>query len=336
MRRAASYVQILILALVPARRKSLPMEVAVAFNGKYGRHCIPLEYSSESNQTEPKLYEACSKRKCPTCKFRIPPVADDNDQTTIQTYISVPNKHGEETNLVRYYNKCVPNLPPNLVCPSCRCSDKRALVLSVLSYPSSTTTAQHTLLTYTPQREDEAVSISGCNGCDADTDDDEQEPARKKQRMIENKPEDSFAFPHIHNDLSIPTTWEPLEQDNDDVKHAIAIHCVECKNFGVVTPAGPCCHARFPCHERTRQVTIGKHAATIGGVYVRRKCSNQDCLYAISCEACSRQVEHPAYGREEHGSNVIRGTVAHKTRCQHCNVRYCNECAWLTTVCHHW
>lgn len=308
-----------------ARRKSIPMEVAVAFNGKYGRHCIPLEFSAATNQTEPKLHPTCSRRKCVTCKLRIPTASNDDD-AKIQEYISIQNKHGTPLDLTRFYNKCVPNLPPDLVCPSCRCRDKRSLVLSTISYPSNTTTGQNTLLTYTPRGEDDDTESE--NGSDSS---DEQEPQRKKRRLDV----DSFAFPSRHDDLSMPTKWEPLERAND-VKHAIAIHCVSCQNFGVVAPAGPCYDARFPCVEKTRQVTVGKHAATIGGVYVRRKCSNQDCLHTISCEACSREVEHAVYDRDTADDADVPTTVAHKTSCQTCNLRYCNEDAWLSTICHHW
>lgn len=310
------------------------MEVAVAFNGKYGRHCIPLEFSSETNSTEPKLYQPCSKKKCETCKLRIPP--DDDPDAKIHAFIHIPNKRGKAMDLTHFYNKCVPNLPPDLICPSCRCSEKRTLVLSTLSYPSNATSGRNTLLTYTPRGRNK-VAERDESGSDTETDEDEEqeEPQRKKQR-VDNL--DSFAYPELHDDLSFPSRWEPLERAND-AKHGIAIHCVSCKNFGVVAPAGPCHDERFPCQERTRQVTIGKHVATIGGIFARRKCSNQDCLHAASCEACSRVADHPVYERDvasPNGAGDLPPTVAHKTRCQTCNLRYCNECAWLSTICHHW
>lgn len=310
-------------------RKYLPMEVAVAFNGKYGRHCIPLEFSPETGQAEPRLFPACAKGKCSTCKLRIP--EDTDPDAKIHAYIHIPNKHGNPLDLTRFYNKCVPNLPPDLICPSCRCTDRRTLVLSTLSYPSNATSGQNTLLTYTPRDKDEAEAE---NSDDTETEDEEQEePQPKKQRLV--GPDESFAFPVIHEDLSLPTKWKPLERTNG-VKHAIAIHCVSCQQFGVLAPAGPCCDARFPCHERTRQVMEGKHVATIGGVFVRRKCSNQDCLHPISCEACSREVDHPVHDRDSAEGADVPPTVAHKTRCQACNLRHCNECAWLSTICHHW
>jgi len=299
----------------------------VALNGKYGRHCIPLEFSSETNQTEPKLQEECSRRKCRTCKLHIP--VCENQDAKIHSYISIPNEHGKPLDLSRFYNKCVPNLPPDLICPSCRCSDKRTLVMSTISYPSNETTGGNTSLTYTPRAKDKTESDKS----DSAAYEEEQEPQRKKQRCV-NMP-DSFAFPSICEDLSFPTTWEPLEHAQD-VKHGIAIHCVSCQNFGVVAPAASCCDERFPCHERTRQVRNGKDAATIGGIFVRRLCSNQGCLHAVSCEACSREVNHPIYDRDAAANGDVSPTVAHKTRCQTCNLRYCNDCAWLSTICHHW
>jgi hypothetical protein len=307
--------------------KSIPMEVAVAFNGEYGRHCIPLEYNVDKHITEFKLQKACSRRKCKTCQLFIP--ACEDPDTTINKYLTVPDKHGKKIDLTRFYNKCVPNLPPDLICPSCRCSDKRTLVLSVLSYPSNSATTKSTLLTYTPLQQ-EGTTTHG----KIETGDNEEEPVPPRKRPRIASPKQSFAFPPICNDLSIPTRRAPLEQDSN-IKHAIAIHCVSCTKFGVVAPAGPCLNERFPCHERARLVTVGRHATTIGGIYVRRKCSNQRCLQAVSCETCSREVWHLAYDRQDRSNSVGVATV--KTRCEHCNIRYCNDgqCARLTSVCHH-
>ncbi len=231
-----------------------------------------------------KLQKACSRRKCKTCQLFIP--ACDDPDTTINKYLTVPDKHGKKIDLTRFYNKCVPNLPPDLICPSCRCSDKRTLVLSVLSYPSNSATTKSTLLTYTPLQQ-EGTTTHG----KIETGDNEEEPVPPRKRPRIASPKQSFAFPPICNDLSIPTRRAPLEQDSN-IKHAIAIHCVSCTKFGVVAPAGPCL-------------------------------------------TCSREVWHLAYDRQDRSNSVGVATV--KTRCEHCNIRYCNdgECARLTSVCHH-
>lgn len=347
-------------------RQCLPMEVAVAFNAKYGRHCIPLKWNTETNQAEPQLYDACCKKKCRTCKFPIP--ADVTVDAKIHSLIQIQNKNGKPLDLKHFYNKCIPNLPSNLTCPSCRCTDKRTLVLSTYSYPSSAG-GRNTLLTFTPRDVDDESSDESSSDTDNDDDDEQEddyavEPQRKKQRLDKEQNDDaasSFAFPPVYEDLALPTKWEPLER-TPDAKHVIAIHCVSCQKFGMVAPAGPCCNDNFPCHERTRQVTIAARAATIGGVFMRRKCSNEACLHAVSCEACSRAVEHPMFDRDiveasesgeasddndngneadddDAGDSATDGNamiVNHKTRCQTCNLRYCNECAWLSTICHHW
>lgn len=316
------------------------MEVAVAFNGKYGRHCIPLEWNDETNQTEPKVFEPCQRTKCRTCKLKIPTNVDANAK--IHSFIQVQNKRGQPLDLTHFYNKCVPNLPPKIKCPACRCSDKRTLVLSTVSYPSSAPAGRNTLLTFTPRStEHDDASVAANSGSDTETDDEEDEPPPKKQRVAQQPDEDndSFAFPSAaYDDLSLPTKWEPLERDNT-AKHVIAIHCVACRKFGILAPAGPCCDERYPCQERERTVTIGERAATIGGVFSRRNCSSRDCLHPISCEACSRQVLHPVHGVELHNRNDLSEAnrqVEHKTRCLPCNLRFCNECAWQATVCHHW
>jgi hypothetical protein len=318
-------------------RQCIPMEVAVAFNRKYGRHCIPLQWNPETNETEPHLYEACSKKKCRTCKLRIPTEIDAN--ATINSFIQIENKHRPPLDLTRFYNKCIRNLPSNLTCPSCRCTDKRTLVLSTYSYPAEY--EQFEDLAFTPYEDDEQ-------------DNDVAEPQRKKQRVAKEELDEasSFAFPPSYEEVAIPSTWRQLDRFGDPSaagKHAIAIHCVSCQKFGMVAPATPCCNSRFPCHERGRLVTIAGRAATIGGVFVRRKCSNEACRQAVSCEACSRAVEHPIHDedafelevfwlnndheeREPPGDDVSL-TFHHKTRCQTCNLRYCEDCTELSTTC---
>lgn len=178
---------------------------------------------------------------------------------------------------------------------------------------------------------------------DDDDDDGAEEPQRKKPRISapQNSSNDSeFAFPSSTlEDLALPTKWEPLER-TPNTKHAIAIHCVECRQFGVVAPASACCREEYPCQERTRQVTVQGRAATIGGIFVRRKCSTRDCLHGVSCEACSRARNHPMFDRDNipptedgPGLQIFAHDVA---RCLTCNLRFCSECAWQSTVCHHW
>lgn len=302
--------------------KYLPKQVAVAFSGKYGRHCVPMEWDPIAEQTQPRLHDACSRRRCGTCRLRIP-VCDDS-QVEINAHIQIENKHGERMDMTRFYNTCVPNLPPDLICPSCRRNDERTLVLSTVSYRSGASASGRMLLTYTPHPKDDDTEE------DSDSDGQQEEtPKRKKQKM--KKPA-SFAFPYMHEDVALPTRWEPLNRA-DDVKHGIAIHCMSCEQFGVVAPADPCMDIRFPCHDRKRNVMVGKYVSTVGGIFVRTKCSNQDCNHPVSCEACSRHVTHPAYERETHSRP--EAAYVYKNRCQSCDLTYCSACSWLATICHH-
>jgi hypothetical protein len=307
--------------------KHLPQQVAVAFSGKYGRHCVPMEWDSTREQTQLRLYEPCSRRRCRTCRLRVP-VCDD-PKAEINAHIQIENKHGERMDMTRFYCTCVPNLPRDLICPSCRRNDERTLVLSAVSYRSSASASGRTLLTYTPypkedDTEEEENSDNDGQGLETAT--------RKKQKL--KKESVSFSFPDMRDDVALPTRWEPLNRSND-AKHGIAIHCVSCEQFGVATPAGPCMDARFPCHDRKRTVMVGKHASTLGGVFVRTKCSNRDCNHPVACEACSHRVTHPAYERER-AATRSEAAVEYKNRCQTCDLTYCSTCSWLATVCHHW
>ena len=301
--------------------KYLPKQVAVAFSGKYGRHCVPMEWEPIAQQTQPRLYEACGRRRCRTCRLRIPVCVDS--QAEINGYIGIENKHGERMDMTHFYNTCVPNLPPDLICPSCRRNDHRTLVLSTVSYRSSALATGRTLLTYTPHPKDDDTEENS----DSDSRQ-EGTPKRKKQKM---KNPASFAFPYMYDDVALPTRWEPVKRA-DDAKYGIAIHCVSCEQFGVVAPADICMDIRFPCHDRKRNVMVGKYVSTVGGIFVRTKCSKQDCNHPVSCEACSRCVTYPAYERE---NPSLETTYFYRNRCQSCGLTYCNACSWLATICHH-
>ena len=72
-----------------------------------------------------------------------------------------------------YINKCLPNLPVDLTCPSCRRNDQRTLMLFEFSYKSESLfgSPDESILTWTPaasgtEREDD-------NGNNTDTNDDD-------------------------------------------------------------------------------------------------------------------------------------------------------------------
>lgn len=112
---------------------ALPKEFRVGYTEQYGRYILPQE-----------LYEPCRRQACKSCQLRIPSrrrfsvTAGTIDRHfTLQLSTSDPRREYPECVELKYfYPKCVPNLPPDLVCPRCRMQNERTLYLTQSSYQS--------------------------------------------------------------------------------------------------------------------------------------------------------------------------------------------------------
>lgn len=337
----------------------LPTEVAIAFGGKYGRHCVPMQWNNQTNQAEPVHYKACERTNCPTCRLKID--MDERERPPCSIYndydIWLPDKSQSKrttgkrrVDLSKYYPKCIPNLPHDLVCPHCTNSHERTLVLSILSYKSSTPPprASGKPLTYTPFNDEDYIEpqtqyiydeeLSEEDEEDDDSDDEESThnhapSSTKRQRKEDHSMmEDSFAYTHIFDEIAAPKRYEPI-RESDLAKYAVAIHCVSCEMFGMLSPANPCSHEHFQCRWRAKDMTFGDGQNILVGVMmVRNKCYHDQCNCSTRCMSDCRKFRHGLYGDPQ-------TKLPFKSWCPHChpdgNGRYCDGCAWLTSVCHH-
>jgi len=160
---------------------------------------------------------------------------------------------GGERRLVldTYYASCVPNLPSHLVCPRCRVRDRRTLLLSEFSYRSEPGTDRAdprvAPLTFTP------AELLEDDDLDSEADDNEEDGAeiehggsparcRKRKREAASSPSEPFP-PRQYFDAFIPREEDPAEPEEfippppSDCKWAVSIHCVSCRDFGVIAPA---------------------------------------------------------------------------------------------------
>jgi hypothetical protein len=285
--------------------KYLPKQAAVAFNGKRGRHLLPLQWDEEKKVSNFVSHEPCQRKSCVTCKFRIPSKTIDTPSSTstgavgrrndMDDYLEFRNKKGP-IDLHSYHTTCVPNLPRDLHCPMCRATDQRTLVLSEVAYRSDSRPVNRpneVLLTWTPHEEQVANGNSSSDDDDASDHSfvfvrhDEPSPKRRKTE------EDQVLFPPLYDDMAIPQTTHPIHL-RADCKHAISIHCSHCGEFGVIGPAAVCWHPEFPCHERGHNLS-DKYQTVTGGVLVRRECSASDCQRSTLCESCTRPQSHLIY-----------------------------------------
>ena len=357
----------------------LPMEAAIAYNGKYGRHAIPLVWNDDKRQLIPDQPQPpCTRRNCPTCRFQIPtttattttttdrdakmPAQEEEEEErchTIDDYLQIHNVRGESLDLTTFYPKCIPNLPPDMVCPKCCKNDERTLVLSMLSYQSSGVHPLGKPMTYTPAYDsDDEYNDNDDDDDDNDNDDNDDDnddesivptTKRAKRDAAVSPPPPSahdasrFVYPPpLYDDVAIPQCDRPVVE-KDDAKYALAIHCVACRSFGIVGPANPCHHPDFACfHQQQQQQQQqamwwgeeGGGDVVVGIVLVRNLChDHMNCPRGTLCSTCSRQSLHQGFARTGH-------TVTFKSNCNHCHPhgtgRYCTSCSWMTTCCHHW
>ena len=281
--------------------KYLPKQAAVAFNGKHGRHLLPLQWDEEKKCSNFLSHEPCQRKSCVTCKFRIPvnraaaaATSDDDDgrrrnNNNIDDHLEFRKPKGP-IDLHSYHTTCVPNLPRDLHCPMCRTTDQRTLVLSEVAYRSDSRPVNRpdkVLLTWTPHQEQAANGNSSSDDDDDDDNDDDDddddasdhsfvvvrhdEPSPKRRKT--DKDDQVLLFPPLYDDMAIPSTTQPIRL-KADCKHAISIHCSHCGEFGVIGPAAVCWNPDFPCHERGHNLSSDKYQTVVGGVLVRSKCSS--------------------------------------------------------------
>lgn len=310
----------------------LPMEVAVAYSGRYGRHAIPLRLNKETKTLEALSYPECQRRNCRTCRMRIP--HDRSASADIYNYITIRHK-SHRFDLTRFYPKCIPNLPADLRCPYCRVSDERTLVLSMLSYKSAG--LDNSALTFTPYNDDDYSEAEGDIGDSSEDDQDGEDrnsPDRKRIRLVPHS-EYSFAYPAIFEDAAIPQRDEPPSQNRDNCKFAISLHCTLCEEFGVLAPASPCISDLFACHHVTELMEFsGRLESTVGVILVRTTCSA--CDKSTLCHSCSLRQRHMPYANERDTDM----SIISRFWCQYCHPSaesgvFCPSCSWRTTVCHH-
>lgn len=261
--------------------KYIPKEAAVGFSGKYGRHLMPLTVEAQVN-----FYEPCrrGKKHCPSCRLKIPRkprrrrYADDDNGSDeeedgsprrLDEVLQIAVNAREVLDLDRHYVKCVPNLPRDLTCPLCRVSDQRTLLLTEMTYKTGEETAQGALrnmLTYTP-----------CF-----------EPPDKKTRLEET----ARNFPPLHQPAFYIPGQESALLPYSEYKHAIAIHCAACQNFGILGPAGLCFGPRQIGDGCGGKLALGDACgSTVGAMLCRRKCRLPSCIHALACGSCRQECD---------------------------------------------
>jgi hypothetical protein len=129
-----------------------------------------------------------------------------------------------------YHNKCLPNLPSDLVCPVCRVIDRRTLMLTEISYVTRPGTErrvdvgraqQDWPLTFTP-----AAARRSPGGKDEG-----DIASRLRGDLVESFPP-SYPEPFLYSHVN----YGDHETDTSR-KHAISIHCEGFGRFGVLASA---------------------------------------------------------------------------------------------------
>ena len=148
-----------------------------------------------------------------------------------------------------------------------------------------------------------------------------------------------------------PQEHQPLHP-KPYLKHVMSIHCVECRQFTLLAPAGMCWSSKFDCLSRSKvfaspatstidSALLSKdntdpeesQATTwVGGVLVRTACSETTCQRPVFCHDCSHATRHAQYPIGSGGTRMVQ----HCSRCDSCHLDYCPAHAWLSTICHHW
>lgn len=327
--------------------KWLPKSMAVAFNGKYGRHCLPLKWDEDENRATLQTFSPCRRGKsnCPTCrlKLRVLPLKEGDQEgllagtgrsltrpsTDVHDYLEIHNKQGRQLDLHYYAPKCIPNLPNDLICPQCKVSDRRTLVLSEFSYKGEHGNVgdrpNRVVLSWTPRFDDSDDDEEEEIGCSSQEDEENPPPSPKRQKT-ESCGSTASHFPPRFDDMAIPIRIRPIAL-KPDCKFTTSIHCANCQEFGVFAPAGVCWNQSFRCANRKLQLP----ERLVGGALVRQKCSSKDCNLPISCPSCAHNRVHESYSTE----NRKPLPVTRQSHCGSCRQTFCDNDAWLSTNCHH-
>jgi hypothetical protein len=321
--------------------KYLPKSMAVAFNGKYGRHCLPLTWDEQEQKATIQTFSPCPRGKssCPTCrlKLKVEPMAGEDEEASVATtrrtpimptndvhdYLEIHNKQGRQIDLHCYSSKCIPNLPGDLICPQCKVCDRRTLVLSEFSYKSEPGSVggrpNCVVLSWTPRIDDD-------DGDDGSSHEEAQGPPTRKRQKTEQVENSAPSVATMFDDMAIPTRVHPIAF-KPDCKFTTSIHCTNCQKFGIFAPAGVCWNRIFCCAERKRQLPD----KLMGGVLVRQKCSREDCNLPISCPQCAHNSVHGSYEDEREQSLPL----TRQSHCDSCQITFCDNDAWMSTICHH-
>lgn len=309
--------------------KVFPSQAAVAFSAPYGRHCIPLHWDDVIEGALPTEYDTCQRgeQSCAACRlvgriprrtrFRAPTedcIDDFYDILRAESDSTRPTCTNDYVELKRYYPSCTPNLPPDLICPVCRISTERTLQLTEISYVSTEESSgwNEVQLSLTPVRD--------------------TVPQTTRQRQNDSWRDQLYAAdsfpPAPYRDVSIPIDHPPPRASNS--KHCLAIHCDHCRQFGVLAPVAVCGQGQFHCQDRLRYVDFGKDRSLTGAVFVRQQCSHPDCNRPTLCHRCCRSNVH----RNDDTTNGVTTTM--HSHCETCQLTFCTEHHWQSTVCHHW
>jgi len=303
---------------------AFPKQAAVTFSAEYGRHCVPLQWDTRMEAVVPVPNDSCRRPSCTACRLQIPrrtrfrETAPTDD--CVDDYFDILGDNGQYVELKKYYPACVPSLPADLHCPICNVASERTLQLTEFSYISSTEANNwnEVQLTFTPATMLESPDHA----------------ASSKSWKHILYAADSFP-PAPFRDVSIPIDRPPPR--NVTAKHVLAIHCESCEQFGLLGPAVVCSQGQFQCQDRLRYINFGNapNRSLTGAVMVRRQCSHPKCNRPTLCHRCCRTNVH----RNEDATNGAAAgeqTTTLQSHCETCQLTFCIEHHWQSTVCHHW
>jgi len=291
----------------------LPSQLAVCYSSKYGRFCAPCHAHSGSMQRE--AYSKCSrgKQNCSTCAFKIPPRAisspgeneegeEEGEFDNIYSVLSITARETKNSramyslDLEHFHCKCVPNIPPDLICPLCRENTRRTLLLTAFSYQSELSAAReqpgHMSLSFTPLLE----------------------PMKKRARKHQHTQASERFPPPEYSDMFLPRASGSRllrYQFRQDCKHAMSIHCTSCQKFGLIAPSRIC----MPCHLR-----FDESALHVGAALFRPEAENATRMHCFYCtqrpdtesEESDEESEEDDDGDDENGRDAAVGVSEYR------------------------
>lgn len=317
--------------------KYIPNEFIMRRSSMYGLYCQPIashkQHNHDDDLNDDKTdipyrrkstmiqYPPCHRpyKKCIPCRY-----------PTIPLHVLRNNHHennpfqhqDKRIHMDTVYNACIPNIPPDVKCPSCQNSN-RTLQLILEQYKSSSVyinSSTSTLLTYNPMD----IDIGHLNDDDMDHD--------------QTNEEDSSSL-HV-------------------MKYAITMICTSCPSFKIVKPASPCSLGQCdiydtpflgllpsksmesesmastsntsagPTPKSNCSSSITTTTSSIRQTFVTTQCIHTDCVHAVLCQSCTAQsISHPN-NYNKHNSIFSKGLVLdHSLHCSKCQHRICTSCA---------